>query len=57
MGKVKTETPAVVPAAADEHEGMGGSYLVGEDGKRVLVERTLTQEEAAALADVLVKEK
>ncbi len=57
MGKVKTETPAVVPAAADEHEGMGGSYLVGEDGKRVLVERTLTQEAAAALADVLVKEK
>lgn len=24
----------------DEHEGHGGSYVVGKDGKRQLVERT-----------------
>ncbi|MDO8932076.1 MAG: hypothetical protein Q7U97_06765, partial [Rhodocyclaceae bacterium] len=29
-----------LPAAVDEHHGHGGSYIVGADGKRALVERT-----------------
>lgn len=44
MSKIK-ETPAAVPEEADEHTGRGGSYVI-ENGKRVLVERTQSREEA-----------
>lgn len=35
----------------DEFHGQGGSYAVNDKGVRVLVERTLSQEEAAAKAE------
>lgn len=35
MAKNKPE-----PASADEHAGHGGSYVIDENGKRALVERT-----------------
>lgn len=36
----------------DQYHGQGGSYVFNpETGERELVERTLTQEEAAAKAD------
>ena len=56
MSKGKAETPATAPELVDEHAGKGGSYLVDEAGKRVLVERTLTQDEADAKADAAIKE-
>lgn len=31
----------------DEYEGQGGSYVVGKDGKRKLIERTEDQPAAA----------
>lgn len=40
MSKGKAEQPA-----ADEHAGKGGSYVV-ENGRRVLVERTQSREDA-----------
>lgn len=44
------ETPATVPDAIDEHAGRGGSYVIDENGKRVLQERTLSREQAAEAA-------
>lgn len=35
--------------SADENLGMGGSYVVGTDGNRVLVERTKTSEQEQPL--------
>ena len=45
MSKGKAEQPA-----ADEHAGKGGSYVV-ENGRRVLVERTQSREEAQAVKE------
>lgn len=45
MSKFKKELQA---ALADGHAGKGGSYVVDESGKRLLVERTLSRAEAAA---------
>ena len=44
MSKIKTEQPAV----DDEHAGKGGSYVV-ENGRRVLVSRTQSRDEAQAV--------
>lgn len=41
----------------DEHAGKGGSYVVGEDGKRVLQERTETNPEGAVPTKPATKQK
>lgn len=42
-------TPAAVPDESDEHAGKGGSYVIGEDGRRELVARTLSREEVKSI--------
>jgi|WetSurMetagenome_2_1015567.scaffolds.fasta_scaffold1010804_2 hypothetical protein len=37
----------------DENEGKGGSYVIGEDGKRVLVERTTPADTSAPAAQII----
>lgn len=41
----------------DEHAGKGGSYVVGEDGKRVLQERTETNPDRTTPAKTANQER